>query len=177
RLNQAFPIGSNPFLPFRLAPCEAQLVIHSVPTEVLPYLKEDLVHVMFTAIRNSCEVSILDARFLQPDPEVRARGAATSIVVILSPDDIPRLGSRVRIFSRSCVACPAYPSSKFTQCRRCLRFGHVQAACKASAPSCPLCALHHTHSEHRCANPGCPKEGNLKPVPDCCVASPLHCAG
>ena len=43
-------------------------------------------------------------------------------------------------------------------------------------PVCPICALHHKKTEHRCPNPTCPKEDNLRPVADCCSASPSHCA-
>jgi len=36
QLNKSFPVGESPWLPFRLAPNEAQLAIHSVPLAFLP---------------------------------------------------------------------------------------------------------------------------------------------
>src|SRR6266403_1614331 len=41
---------------------------------------------------------------------------------------------------------------------------------------CPLCAGSHSKADRRCSNPSCPKGGNLKPVLNCCVVSPAHCA-
>src|SRR5712664_1919855 len=41
---------------------------------------------------------------------------------------------------------------------------------------CPLCAGSHSKADHRCSNPSCSKGGNLKPVLNCCIASPAHCA-
>ena len=40
---------------------------------------------------------------------------------------------------------------------------------------CPLCAGPHAKAEHRCPNPTCPRGGNLKPVFNCCIASPARC--
>src|SRR5207237_1150551 len=63
-----------------------------------------------------------------------------------------------------------------SQCRNCNRFRYSAPACKASLPTCPLCANSHSRRSHRCPNPTCPKLGNLKSVPGCCPASPLRCS-
>ena len=39
---------------------------------------------------------------------------------------------------------------------------------------CPLCAGPQAKAEHRCPNPTCPRGGNLKPVLNCCIASPAR---
>ena len=54
------------------------------------------------------------------------------------------------------------------------RLGHVKSRCK-NPTVCPLCAGPHAKAEHRCPNPTCPKGGNLKPVLNCCIASPALC--
>jgi len=36
KLNQSFPVGDNPWLPFRLAPTNLQFAIHGIPLEALP---------------------------------------------------------------------------------------------------------------------------------------------
>ena len=41
--------------------------------------------------------------------------------------------------------------------------------------TCPICALHHTRASHSWQNPTCPRSGNNKPVPSCCLTSPPHC--
>ena len=60
------------------------------------------------------------------------------------------------------------------QCGICWKFGHVKQRCK-SPTVCSLCSGPHPKSQHRCSNPSCPKEGNLRPVLNCCVASPACC--
>ena len=68
----------------------------------------------------------------------------------------------------------AYSSTPTSQCHNCWKFGHVKPRCKEPVV-CPLCAGAHPKADHRCSNPSCPKGGNLKPVLNCCVASPAHC--
>ena len=42
KLNQSLPVGSNPWLPFRLAPTSVQLGIHSLPVDYMPRQDEVL---------------------------------------------------------------------------------------------------------------------------------------
>ena len=82
---------------------------------------------------------------------------------------------KIPILGGNYVIERAYPSSRSKQCNNCSRFGHVKPRCK-NPTLCPLCAGIHTKAEHRCPNPTCPKGGNLKPVLNCCIASPAHCS-
>ena len=86
------------------------------------------------------------------------------------------MGSHIFLLSRKREVKVAHSANKTTRCRNCQRYGHTAPVCKYTHPVCPICALHHKKTEHRCPNPTCPKEGNLRPVADCCSASPSHCA-
>ena len=85
------------------------------------------------------------------------------------------MGSHIFLLSRKREVKVAHSDNKTTRCRNCQRDGHTAPVCKYSHPVCPICALHHKKSEHRCPNPTCPKEGNVRPVAACCSASPPHC--
>ena len=78
------------------------------------------------------------------------------------------------LYGENRVVEPAYPSSPFTQCGNYWKFGHVKQRCK-NPTVCSLCSAPHPNSQHRCSNPSCPKEGNLKLTLNCCVASPACC--
>ena len=82
--------------------------------------------------------------------------------------------SRIPILGGNYVIERAYPSSPSKQGNYCWRFGHVKPRCK-NPTVCPLSAGPHAKAEHCCPNPACPKEGNLKPVLHCCIASPARC--
>ena len=49
QLNRSFPMGNSPWLPFRLAPNEVQLAIHSLPIAFLPVDPEE----RFPSLANS----------------------------------------------------------------------------------------------------------------------------
>ena len=82
--------------------------------------------------------------------------------------------SRIPIFGGNYAIERAYPSSPSKQCNNCWRFAHLKPRCK-NPTVCPLCAGPHAKAEHRCPNSTCPKGGNLKPVLNCCIASPARC--
>ena len=67
KLNQSYPIGDNPWLPLRLAPTSVQLAIHSLPVPFMPRDDADLMPQLSESILNSKDVTILSARFLNPD--------------------------------------------------------------------------------------------------------------
>jgi len=67
KLNQSFPVGPNPWLPFRLAPTSVQLAIHSLPVDYMPLQDEDLFNYLSDSILNSKDVTISAARFLNPN--------------------------------------------------------------------------------------------------------------
>jgi len=175
QLNKSFPVGESPWLPFRLAPNEAQLAIHSLPLAFLPEDPEELFPGLAESILNSKNVRILAARYLNPDTRSREGKTATSVIVSVHPGDVPTMGSSIRLFSRSRTIERAYSSSQYTQCKNCGGYGHVAPRCPSSDPVCPICSLNHTRAMHRCPNPTCPGGGNAKAVPGCCSSSPPRC--
>src|SRR5207302_7442878 len=98
KLNQSFPIGDNPFRPFRPAPNEVQLAIHKLPTAYLPQDPSELCEALAESIRNAIEVPIFTARFLQPDPAKRF--TTTSVLVSVSPNDVQKFGASIRLYSQ-----------------------------------------------------------------------------
>jgi len=175
-LNKSFPVGESPWLPFRLAPNEAQLAIHSLPIAFLPEDPNELFPCLAESILNSKNIPILAARFLNPDARSRENKTATSVIVSVHPGDVPVMGSSIRLFSRSRTVERAYSSNRYTQCKNCWGFGHVAPRCPSVDPVCPICSLNHTRAMHRCPNPTCPGGGNTKATPGCCSSSPPRCA-
>jgi len=176
QLNKSFPVGESPWLPFRLAPNEAQLAIHSLPIAFLPEDPEELLPCLAESILNSKNIRILAARYLNPDTRSREGKSATSVIISVHPGDVPAMGSSIRLFSRSRTVERAYSSNRYTQCKNCWGFGHVAPRCPSVVPVCPICSLNHTRAMHRCPNPTCPGGGNLKATPGCCSSSPPRCA-
>jgi hypothetical protein len=175
RFNQAFPVGESPFRPFRPAPNEVQLIIHGLPIRFLPTDPQELTTSLLSSIRNAADVTIFTARYLQPDPAKRATKRSTSAIVTVSPADVDKIGKSITLFSKPRNVERAHSSNRFMQCKRCWQYGHSAPACKSTHNICPLCSNNHPRSAHRCPNPTCPKEGNIKAVPACCPASVLRC--
>ena len=171
QLNKSFPVGDSPWLPFRLAPNEAQLAIHSLRLAFLPEDPEELFPCLAESILNSKKIRILAARYLNPDTRSREGKTATSVIVSLHPGDVHTMGSAIRLFSGSCTIERAYSSNRYTQCQNCWGYGHVAPRCLSTDPVCPICSLNHTRAMHRCPNPTCPGGGNSKAVPDCWSSS------
>ena len=67
KLNQAFPVGDNPWLPFRLAPTDLQFAIQGLPIQAHPANDTTLCDLLQPSIFNSQSVLISRARFLNPD--------------------------------------------------------------------------------------------------------------
>jgi len=175
QLNKSFPVGESPWLPFRLAPNEAQLAIDSLPITFLPDDAEELFPCLAGSILNSKKIGFLSAWYLNPNAQSREGKSATSIIVCVHPGDVPTMGSSIRLFSRSRTIARAYSSNRYTQCKNCWGFGHVAPRCPSTSPVCPICSLGHTRAMHRCPNPTCPGGGNLKAAPGCCSSSPPRC--
>jgi len=172
QLNKSFPVGDSPWLPFRRAPNEAQLAINSLPLPFLPEDPEELFPCLGESILNSKNVRILAARYLNPDTRSREGKTATSVMVSVHPGDVPTIGSSIRLFSPSRTLERAYSCNRYTQCKNCSGYGHVAPRCPSTDPVCPICSLNHTRAMHRCPNPTCPGNGNVKAVPACCSSLP-----
>ena len=67
RLNQSYPTGSSPWLPFSLTPTAIQLAIHYVPIEVLPDDDDQLLPFLKRSILSAKAVEISAARSLSKD--------------------------------------------------------------------------------------------------------------
>jgi len=99
KLNQSFPVGSNPWLPFRLAPTSAQLVIHSLRVDYMPPQDEDLFSYLTDSIHNSKDVTIFAARFLNPNHQSRMEKRAYSVVGNVEPDSVQTMLPSMYLFS------------------------------------------------------------------------------
>ena len=71
QLNCSFPVGDSSWLPFRLAPNEVELAIHSFPIAFLAEDSKELFPSLADSIYNSKNVRIVAARFLNPNAESR----------------------------------------------------------------------------------------------------------
>jgi len=177
KLNQSFTVSDNSWLPFRLMPTDLQFAIHSIPLHALPDDNDLLFPHIQSSIYNSKNILIRSAHYLNPDSSSRtSSNRACSVMVHVSPDHPNRMVNppSVLLYDSNRVVERAYPSSPSTQCRNCWKFGHVKPRCK-NPITCPFCAGNHSKSKHQCWNLSCPKEGNLWPVLNCCVASPPRC--
>ena len=177
RLNQSFPVADNPWQTFRLAPTDLQFAIRGLALDAMPDDDALLPSSLSTSIDNAKGFIIKGARYLNPDCQSCTVGkCACSVVVQVAAEhgwqmmDPPL----VLLCSKNRVVERAYPSSTFTQCGNCWKFGDVKQRCKIPTV-CSLCSGPHPKSQHRCSNPSCPKEGNLKCSMNCCVASPACC--
>ena len=121
KLNKSLPVGDSPWLPFRLAPSESQLAIHSLPLALLPEDPEELFPCLAESILNSKNIRILAARYLNPDTGSREGKTATSVIVSVHPGDVLTMGASIGLFSRSRTIERAYSSNRYTQCKICWR--------------------------------------------------------
>src|SRR6266566_3584287 len=175
-LNEAIPVGENPFLALRSAPTNVDVVIHNIPTFAIPEDdRSTLTNVMSEAILFAKEVQISNARYLKPKPEDRKEKKTTSIVVACSAADAKRISTSIRLFSRPRKANVMWSSSPSTQCKKCFHYGHPTQGCTEVESWCPMCLLPHSKSEHRCSIPTCPKGGYSKSIVRCCDASSPTC--
>ena len=85
QLNKSFPVGESPCLPFRLAPNEAQVAIHSLPIAFLPEDPNKLFPCLAESMLNSKDILILAARYLNPNAQSREGKSATSVIVSVYP--------------------------------------------------------------------------------------------
>ena len=175
RLNKAFPIGNSPWDIFKPALNETQLLIHSVPLAFLPSDDDQIFPSLHESIRSARGVSILSARYLNPDTESREQKSATSVVVTVAPPDAYAILPSINLFSRNRRVKQMISSSKNSQCKKCWKFDHIPTCCPSSLPVCRFSSLAHTKAEHRCPNPSCPKGGNLRPVLASCLSSVACC--
>ena len=70
KLNQSFPVGNNPCLPFRLAPTDLQFAIHGLPIKAHPAGNAILCDLLEPSLFNAQSILIPKARFLNPDPGI-----------------------------------------------------------------------------------------------------------
>jgi len=77
QLNRSLPMADSPWMPFRLAPNQVQLAIHSLRLACLPGDPDELFPNLLDSILKSKNVQILSSRFHNPNSELRAGKSAT----------------------------------------------------------------------------------------------------
>jgi len=118
KLNHSFPVGNNPWPPFRLVPTSVQLAIHSLPVDYMPLHDEDWFSYLSDSILNSKDVTISAAHFLNPNRLSRMAKRAYSVVVNVEPDSVQTMLPSIYLFGNSRTVEKAYPSSPITQCQK-----------------------------------------------------------
>ena len=73
KLNQSFPVGNNPWHPFRLAPTDLQFAIYGLLIKVHPEDDATLCDLLQPSIFDAQCVLISKARFLNHDRDSRLR--------------------------------------------------------------------------------------------------------
>ena len=122
KLNQSFPVGDNPWLPFRLAPTDLQFANHGLPIKAHPEDDAVLCDLLQPSIFNPQSVLICKARFLNPDRASRLHDKNAFLVVVQLPAEDGKLLtdlSRIPIRGGNYVIQGAYPSSPSKQCNNC----------------------------------------------------------
>ena len=130
-----------------------------------------------TCIDHAKGFIIKGAHYLNPNRQSRTVGKrACSLVVQVAAEHGWRMTDPTLAlhYGHNRVVDRTYPTSAFTQCGNCWKFGHIKQRCK-NPTVYSLCSGPHPQSQHRCSNPSCPKEGNLKPTLNCCISSPACC--
>jgi len=117
RLNKAFPVGNSPWDLFEPTPNETQLLIHSIPLDFLPSDDDQLIPSLHQSIHNARGVSILLARYLNPDPESREQKRATSVVVTVALPDAYAILPSINLFSQNRSVEQMFSSSKTPSAR------------------------------------------------------------
>jgi hypothetical protein len=174
-LSTLLKLDPHPLTDFKPAPNNSEVAIHGIPLFALPTEPKDLDEAMKSAVHFATNVTIASARYLQPDPQVRAQKTATSVVISISKEEALIIGSTIRLFSRVRKVAPIHSTNTTAHCRNCYRLGHPHQTCPDKTPTCPICSGSHTRAQHRCENLGCPKGGHLRPTPSCCPSSPPKC--
>ena len=85
KLNQSFPVGENPWMPFRLAHTDLQFAIHGLPIKAHPEEDAALCDLLQPSIVNSQSVLISKPRFLNPDRASRLHDKKAFSVVAQVP--------------------------------------------------------------------------------------------
>jgi len=119
KLNQSFPVGENPWLPFGQAPTSGQLAIHSLPVNYMPHQDEDLFNYLSDSILNSKDITSSAARFLNPNRQSRMEKHAYSVVVNVKPDSVQAMLSSIYLYGNTRTVEKAYSSSPITHCQKC----------------------------------------------------------
>ena len=137
RLNQSYPTGYSPWLPFSLAPTAVQLAIHSIPIDVLPDDDDKLFPFLKSSIINAKAAKISAARYLNKDRAIRISKQVTSLAVSVDPDDIQKRLPSLFLFSERLKVEKTVNANRYTQCNNCYHFGHASQRCKQTLPCAP----------------------------------------
>lgn len=89
--NQSFPVGYNPWLPFRLATTQLQFAIYGLPIKAHLDSNDDLCDLLQPSIYNSQSVLISKGRFANPDCRLRLHDEKAFSGVVLTPAEDGKL--------------------------------------------------------------------------------------
>jgi len=101
RFNKAFPVKNSLWDLFKPALNETQLLIHSIPLNLLPSDDDHLFPSLHESIRNARGGSILSACYFNPHPESREQKKATSVVVTVAPPNAYAILPCINLCSRN----------------------------------------------------------------------------
>ena len=140
-LNQSFPVANNLWQTFRLAPTDLQFASYGLPLDAMPDDDALLASSLSTSIDNAKGFIIKGARYLNPDGQFRTVGKrACSVVVQVAAEHGWRMTDPplALLYGENRVVERAYPSSPFTRCGNCWKFGHVKTKMQESNCLLPL---------------------------------------
>jgi hypothetical protein len=107
--------------------------------------------------------------WLVPRERREGRANATILLCLLGEVAIEQFGNRrLWIGNQSCKVDIYYEFAEYTQCPRCMGFGHPKQKCKET-PRCAVCAGKHLTNDHKCQKEGC-RQGPT------CSHPPIECA-
>jgi hypothetical protein len=107
--------------------------------------------------------------WLVPRERREGRASATILLCLLGEVAIEQFGNRrLWIGNQSCKVDIYYEFAEYTQCPRCMGFGHPKQKCKET-PRCAVCAGKHLTNDHKCQKEGC-RQGPT------CSHPPIECA-
>jgi hypothetical protein len=93
--------------------------------------------------------------WLVPRERREGRPNATILPALLGEVEIEQFGNRrLWIGNQSCKVDIYYKFAEYTQCPRCMGFGHPKQKCKET-PRCAVCTGKHLTSDHKCQTAGC----------------------
>src|SRR4030081_1897353 len=110
-LSTILSLDPHPLTDFKAAPINSEIAIHGIPLFAIPTEPKDLDETMKSAIQFAANITIASARFLQPNPTIRALKTATSVVISVTQEQATQIGATIRLFSRVRRVAPIHSTN------------------------------------------------------------------